>query len=350
MNIFFQLIYSKKAYGESKNFVDDHRFWILKGIADILVSRGHVVYILKMNYPPVKNLGMDKFILSKTKKPNIKFDLAVVHSDMKYAKHYLKEEFKSKPKACFDYSFLPESLIIDTGGLFNNSKNYMKMQNILDKIIITDSLRQKCVSMIKENKSKRPQKRIDKIPSSKYIFIPGQVLNDKSIMKHSKWNQLTFIEKVINFGIEKGLDIVFKPHPGMRYDVAKHGRQIIEDRCKEWKKLYKNFYVVNTSIYDLIQQAQFTACINSGSVIDNFICQSPVYCAGNMYWTNTKAVVHNENVDEGLLTMFNKEYNLVTMKETQLRAVQWCLNNLLFKNNSPIENYKRFLRLTGFKL
>ena len=107
---------------------------------------------------------------------------------------------------------------------------------------------------------------------TKYVFIPFQKSNDISLINYSKHGMFEFAKTVVKFCKERDIPVVMKIHPHVNGQERNKSRNCFN----EMKKIHSKCYLINTSIYDLIRNARFTACLNSGSLIDNFVTQTPV--------------------------------------------------------------------------
>lgn len=245
----------------------------------------------------------------------------------------------NKKTLCYENGFLPNSVFIDPNKMFSMSR----YANDLNSIIENNYNENKCEEYIEylktNNLSKRKQIDINDIPThiyNKYIFIPTQKCNDLSVKCFSDIGMLEFIKKVANFCQNKNIPLVVKIHPYLK------GKELMEQTnfINELKQKNSCIYITKNSIYDTINNALITAMINGGSVVDNFICNKPVFCCGKSLFYKTQALIYNENIDEGLETLINKKYNEKIMINKQKKIVWWLKNNMLFDYLSVENNIK----------
>ena len=147
------------------------------------------------------------------------------------------------------------------------------------------------------------------------------------------------------FAKSQNIPVVFKQHPHATEDLKASSKHI-----EALKKVYKHTYCINAPIYDLMLNARFTACVNSGSVVDNFITQTPVYCCGKSFFYKSGTIIFDENIYRGLETMYEQKYDWQAMKDKQLKMLSWLKNNLLFAYLEPKENLKRLERQIEIRL
>jgi len=136
---------------------------------------------------------------------------------------------------------------------------------------------------------------------------------------------LDFITETAKFAEQKEIEIVIKQHPHATED-----HEIISRHIKKLKKQYDAIHIVDASIYHLMQHARFTACVNSGSVVDNLITQTPVLCSGKSFFYKSGAIIFNTNIQKGLNKVFTQNYNWQDMKDKQLKICYTWKNKIAF--------------------
>jgi len=339
MNILFNFINHETA------IVDiDFRAEIFTEICKYLAKKGHKIYIdrhKKSGHPSFKRYK--EFLRSFSQYEGQKIDLWIVP----YAQH-LKEDRYTKfskgkiPIIIYEHGWLFESVMAERGRLFSDSPFADILSEISEKEFNLEKCNKYKNSLLSNNISKRPQTHKDKIPDSikdKYIFVPIQKINDVSVERYSKIPMLEFMSKVVKFASQLNIPVVFKPHPHIKADY-----KTIRNQIRKFQKTNKNIYEINTSVYNLMQNALFTACINSGTVIDNFVTQTPVYCCGKSMFYKSGTVIYDRNVEKGLRKMFEKGYDSNQIKIKQLQVLWWLKQNLLFANLDARENTKRLAK------
>lgn len=340
MNILLDLINNPVAAGHDV----DHRYQLWIDICLALQERGHRIYGQKVNRLATVPDVFEVF--DSRDESNI--DLFICHSPYNNQKkkdfiNKLRNRKKGflKRKKChalvYDHGWLYKSLVVDRNFLFGDSFYHNDLAQRIQHDFNFAAAETYRLELLEKKLSKRLQPEIDPIPSRPYIFVPGQVLYDVSVVFYSKTGMLELLEKVIEFGKEKGVDVVFKPHPGMTED-PNHGKKEIGAFCERALNEHKHFHVVNNSIYKLMENALFTACVNSGSIVDNFVSQTPVYCCGNSLFAKTDAVLYQPDVFKGLSLMINKEYNEDKRQDHQLKILWWLRKNLIQESYSMDHN------------
>ncbi len=256
---------------------------------------------------------------------------------------------KGKPVTCYDHGWLFKSVVTDRHKLFGDSYYYDTIRDIVKECPDINAAKQSAKQLLDENISKRPQPRQDLIPDVPFIFVPGQVLFDASVVHYSKTGMRELLEQTVKFAAQHGLHVVYKPHPGLMH-FKDHGKAELERFQEVLLGKFNNFHIVNTSIFDLMRKARFTACVNSGSIIDNIVSQTPVYCCGRSFFSHSGTIVFDENVGRGLLTMLNRDYDWDEMKLQQLRMLWWLQENLMQYNLPVEENIRRLEKHSGIAL
>ena len=260
--------------------------------------------------------------------------------------HFLNN---NKPSVIYEAGILPDSILLDKISIFGDGQNANNMPIIFSSMNEDDDIEYFKQNAIRNNISKRTQKGEDIIPDIPFIFIPGQSLWDVSIQMCSPIGLLKFIDKVTNFAKNNNISIVFKPHPGLKDNQPRHGKKEQINFCTNLINKYGNLFIVNNSIFKICQKSLFMATLNCSSVADAFICNTPVYCCGNSLYSQTNALIHDENVKKGLTIMIKKEYNKEEMIKDQNKCLMWLRHNLLLKELSVEENVKRLEYHLGVK-
>lgn len=334
---------------------EDHRYRLWCDMGHALQERGHTVYAQRAN----KRALIPSSLKTFSDRDRSKIDLFISHSPynhpkkvefIKWLRHRKKGLFKRR--AChalvYDHGWLYKSLVVDRNMLFSDSYYHDRLSEIIEEDFDRAAAESYRGYLLENNLSKRLQPEIDPIPDKPFIFVPGQVLYDVSVVNYSKTGLLELLEQVIAFGNDVGLDVVFKPHPGMT-DDPNHGRETIHEFCRNALQQHPSFHVVNNRVYTLMQKAEFTACVNSGSIVDNLTTLTPVYCCGSSVFSNSHAVTYNSNVREGLQSMLDKNYDDVRRKDTQLKVLWWLKNNLIQEEFSLKRNLSLLERHSGLK-
>jgi hypothetical protein len=327
----------------------DYRYQIFKQIMPIWKNNGHQIYIDK-----VKNVKIEPSVLKQynvynnKEKENIELYICfgVYKEGIERHKYFTQ---KKVPCITYDHSWLPQSVLFERQKLFSDSFFY----NTLEKDINTNYNEEKADEFIKhllvQNSSKRPQNRKDKIPENiklKYVFIPFQKSNDISLINYSKIGMFEFAKKIVKICKEKDIPVVMKIHP----HVNGQERNKSKNCFNEMKSIYPQCYLINTSIYDLIRNAKFTACLNSGSLIDNFVSQTPVLSCAHSLFDKVECMVFDEDVNKGMERMISGKIDTKTIRENQKKIVYWLKNKLLYSYLSAEENKERFDYLAGITL
>jgi len=341
MNILFNFINNANAINGT-----DYRAKTFKPLLYYMRDIGHHVFIdphKKPGHPsfkPFKNLLKDFPIFSDKNIKNIQLWI-VPYPHAKRKERYTYFLSKKIPIIMYEHGWLNQSVFVDRGELFSDAHFAKSIANMINENFDIQKCQQLQEDLLKKNISKRPQTEKWDIPNDidgKYIFIPVQKIDDISVSQYSRTGMLDFITQTVKFAKSKRLEVVIKQHPHSTND-----HQIIKQHIKQLRKEYQRIHIVDASIYHLMQHARFTACVNSGSIIDNFITQTPVLCVGKSFFYKSGAIIFDKNTQQGLNTMFNRNYNWDDIKQQQLKMLWWLRNNLLFANLEPKENMKRLV-------
>jgi len=357
MNILLDIINNpEEAHWSGK----DHRFAVLTGVMRELMNRGHNVWATG-----VTPVAREQIKIERLPEPPSKYNqrLKGIHLGRKvglfitFSPYHPKraEAFKSFKKSgdvlCYEHSWLKSSVLIDPKGVFSDSAYYETLNDMVQENFDYDAAEAFRQELLAANSSKRPQAGKGSVPDEEFIFFPGQTLFDASIVNFSREGLFSMLDKTIRFARNHGLHVVFKPHPGSRSRIKKHGKEEIEQYCKKQKKAYKGFFhVVDAPIYELMQKSKYTVCVNCGSVMDNCVTQTPVLCGGEMYLTNTDAILYAPNAEQGLEKIHNQDYDVELMKLRQLQLLWWAKNSLLLASNTAKENTDRLSKHLGYSL
>ena len=325
----------------------DIRYEILVSIAQVLKKRNFNIYIYPCNkYCIITSEILSQFNLYKKKKTPIDFLICWSPVLSKFRKHL------NCPYISYENGHLSNSVIIDPQGLLEKSK-YVSTLNYLCELNYD---KEKCQNYLdnyqKKNLSKRIQpNNILDIPKNiygKYIFIPTQFHKDISLI-NSKLKMMDCVKQVMKLCKIHKLPLVVKIHPHIKGNNKKYQEDFI-DMLK--KKYYKHIYVTKMSINTLMKNALFTVTLNGSTIMDNFINQTPILVLLKCLYSNTDAVIYDDNLKNGFTRMVNKEYNIEKMLDKQRKIVWWYLqNNLSYlhsasKNISIIEkHFENILKL-----
>jgi len=336
MKILVDLInYPKGTHGH------DWRYATLVPMCHQLEKMGHVIYINAMTGTAAK-----PFCKWKGEKDLDHYIVYVTYNNA--TQEAVRQSFfkRGKKATMYDHGWLPRSMVMDRNKRFGDTWYYNRIRDLVKQCPNPTIIEPYRLELLKGNLSKRPQKRVDKIPDVDYVFIPGQVLYDSSVVHYSKTGLIKLIIQVVEWAAKNKLHVIYKPHPGLSHFAA-HGKQILYKFSAKLKQQYKHFHVVNTSVFDLMQKARFTACVNSGSVIDNIVSHTPCYCCGKSFFSNSGTIVFNENVQQGLDKMYARDYDWKEMKMQQLRMLWWLKEHMVQECLSPEENVRRLSYHSG---
>jgi hypothetical protein len=333
----------------AKYFLDqpDYRGMILYDVAKAFCDKGKNIYFHVLD-------RAEKYIIKKQNAiPFTRFtdlsqmdeiDFYIGFAGGKHRKKRKHMRKNNKPMLVYESGPLPQSVLLDKHWIFGDGYTAKHFDTILKNQKIGD-IQAYCNHLVKNDLSKRTQKGDDKIPNSDFIFIPGQALRDASVKKkYTRTGLLDFISYVTEFAYNNNIDIVFKPHPGLK-GGKRHGRQKQLDHCLELKKRYGNLHIVRNSIFKILDKSLFMATVNCGSVVDAFVTQTPTYCCGRSFYMNTGALVFDEDVNRGLNRMAGNRYDKEAAQLHQLKTISWLRSNLLFNQESAPENLKRIMAL-----
>ena len=332
---------------ESKRKNTDNRYKIMLKMALYLKKNNYNIFIdtfsreLKKNSNYIKLLEdnfikYDFFSNKKNKKKN--FFLVMVW-------YPCIEGVKGKfdcPIIYYENGFLKDSVLIDKNGILGKSQYFYNLNTLVEKNYDNN----KCNKFLEKYKandnSKRPQNQFIDIPNNingKYVFIPTQKHNDISL-KTEKNQMLKSIKIISDYCKKKNTPLVIKIHPHLEGEL--YGKQFLLIKLLKIKN--KHVYISNSSINYLIKNALFTVTINGSTIMDNFINQTPVLTLGKSMFSNTKAVIYNEDILKGLEIMFRKEYNIEEMLDKQKKIIYFYLKNNLFLEYDTEKNVNILLK------
>ncbi len=318
----------------------DVRFDIITKIYKYLLNK-HTIYYPERHKHILPNELKKKSILFNFDKHKDIIDFMIIWGPLIYKfsatekiyndMYYLMKN-NNKPVICYEHGWLFDSMFIDKEKMFGDAYYANTINLEINKNYNNIEAEEYRNKLILNNKSKRPQNNLNE-KYNNYIFLPCQKIEDLSITKYSNIGMIDFVNKVLAFAEKNNILVVTKFHPHAIKDIP-----ILHNVINNNK--YKNVKISTNNIFTLCKNALFTVCINSGSIIDNIITLSPVYCCGKSIFYKSGAIIYNENIEEGLNTMLNKTYDNELLKNNQLKMLWWLKNNLLFKHNSITENLK----------
>ena len=338
MNILFNFINHTTAIDNT-----DYRINTFKPLLYNMQKAGHHVFIdphKRSGHPsikPFKKLLKDFPIFSDKNAKDIQLWI-VPYAYAKRKKRYTY--FRKKiPIIIYEHGWLYQSVFVDRGELFSDSYFTQSISDLIKDNFNAEQCATYQTYLLKRQASKRPQTGVWQVPKDidkTYIFIPVQKIDDISVSNYSKTGMLDFITQTVAFSNKNNITIIIKQHPHATED---HDR--IKKHVKNLKKTYKAIYIVEAPIYYLMQHARFTACVNSGSVVDNFVTQTPVFCCGKSFFYKSECLTFNSNVKQGLEIMLQQNYDWNSMRQKQLKMLWWLKNNLLFPDLTAQENMIR---------
>lgn len=341
-NILF--FFQRNDFGiDSKKENTDIRYKIILKMALYLKKEGYSIYINTFS----KKLGED---INFIKLINDNFNFYDFFSsknenetDFRFVMAWyptingVKNEFNC-PIIYYENGFLKDSIIIDRKGILGKSEYFYNL-NTLCEINYNEI---KCAKFIERylagNYSKRPQNKLIDIPKKilgKYIFIPTQKHNDISL-KGERNQMLSSIKIISDFCRINSIYLVIKIHPHLGGELS--AKQMLLLRLLKIINPY--LFISYSSINYLIKNALFTITINGSTIMDNFMNQTPVLTLGKSMFSNTEAVIYNENIFQGLEIMFKKEYNLKKMLDKQKKIIYFYLKNNLFLEYDTEDNIR----------
>lgn len=346
-NILIGITRNHNSIHPEKPYEPDPRNVIFVGVLTEFFKRNYNIYLIPIHLHTIpENLKSRATIFDFDKHKDI-IDYCITwqgtinKSFGEFYKEYLYLLNRNTPCLMYEHGPLYGSLLIDRLPL-SDSKFTNNLQEIIDTIYNETEYTIYKKSVLSSGISKRIQTN-DKIPEhlkGRYIFVPHQKITDFSVLDYSETGMIDFFKKVFIFCKHRDLPLVIKLHP----HAWNPDYFIIRKLVQKLKSEYNNVYLINGNIYDLCKNALFTATINSGSIVDNFIVNSLVYCCGKSIYYKTVALYYNSNVEEGLEIMLsnvqNKTLDINKIYNTQDKIVWWLKQNMLFKQNDLQDNIK----------
>lgn len=335
MNILAEIIDNSRVCSE----YHDARAVIWLNVLKELTKRNHNVYALVKRGIDLKQ---HQSLIPYEKSIDSQIDFYIGHCVYSGSKDRYKY-FKNKgvPLVTYEAGWLYRSLLVDRNKLFGDSYYYHIIKDVINNGYDETECNKFRKNLILKKQSKWPQNISQDIPDIDYIFIPGQVLFDLSIVNYSTTGMREFITQVTNFANARGLHVIYKPHPGATESEKSHGKKELEAFVSSIKRNNKKFHVINANIYELMKKSRFTACVNSGTMVDNFITQTPVYACGKSIFSKCGGIVHDEDIKRGLNKMYNKEYDWNEMALQQRKLLWWLNGSLMQEHLSTEENIRR---------
>lgn len=336
MHILMVFINNSNAINNKYNY--DIRYKVFYDMSLLLKERGHTIYVSPCDDGTKLTKDLyDKFIIFSEKKHKHLIQLYIGWSPA-MIKNNIKSKYSNIPTIFYENGHMKDSVIIDPNGLFEKSK-YI---NTLNKLCEINYDENKCNNFIENylnsNSSKRPQSSVIDIPQNinkKYIFIPTQKINDISL-KNSKVSMFKCITETCYFCKSKQIPLVIKIHPHLKGIAKQNQIDYINKLIKDLE--YTNIYLSSTSINYLMKNSRFTVSLNGGSIMDNFINNTPILVLIHSMYSKTDAVVFSDNIQDGLNKMFNSDYNITKMLKKQKQIVWWYITHNLFAYNIPEDN------------
>ncbi len=273
-----------------------------------------------------------------------KLDLLVVFSP--YAtSHKAKKICKNNniPLLHLESGFLPKSILCDIDGFWGDSCLCSRMKEELNKISEND-----CMNWVKEyrshliskNSSKRKQPNDHPSISEPFIFLPMQYMDDQSVLRFGNMVYPKFMKLVTKFCYENGIKLVIKKHP----HAYRKEKKPVDNLIKVLKKKFKNTVIVSDgSIHWFCKNCICMAGMNTGAIVDGLINNSIITHCGKSIFMNSGAVVHDDDVAEGLamaLEVSGNKRKLKEMNVSQSKLLYYLYNNYLLLEHDPFNSVK----------
>tara|TARA_B100000700_G_scaffold328582_1_gene446902 strand:+ start:82 stop:1782 length:1701 start_codon:yes stop_codon:yes gene_type:complete len=333
----------------------DPRNDIFIGVLKEFLNRNYNIYLVPIHLHTIPEILKSKSTIFNFDEHKDLIDCCITWQGITnksfgvFTKEYKYLLDKNIPCLIYEHGPLYGSLLIDRQSL-SDSKFVNNLQDIIQNTYNDTNYNIYKKSLLSSGISKRIQAN-EQIPielQGKFIFVPHQKITDFSVLDYSETGMIEFINKVFIFCKNKNIPMVIKLHP----HAWNPDHNIIKEMFNKFKKEYNNIYLINGNIYNLCKNALFTATINSGSMVDNFIVNSLVYSCGKSMYYKTNAIYYNNNVEEGLDIMLsniiNKKINTEKIYDTQNKIVWWLKQTMLFKQydlNTNIKIIDKFLEL-----
>ena len=333
-NILIVMINNKSAIHDGTDC--DIRYEIFSRIAFLYSQRGHNVNITPCDNGT--NIEQKMYEHFNEYNSNISYDLLICWSPV--LNTFLKKTNINCPYISYENGHLRGSIIIDPIGLLDKSL-YVSTLNSLCELNYDSIECDKYINMCtKYNYSKRsqPEQSMQDLPiniNGKFVFIPTQYHNDISLI-NSKIKMMDCVYNAMILCRRRNIPLVIKIHPHLKGKNYKFQENILNKlKCD-----YNLLFISKMSINTLMKNALFTITLNGSSIMDNFINQTPVLVLLPCLYSNTDAVIYDNDLEKGFERMLNKDYNLEHMLEKQRKIIYWYINNNLFIDNSEHENVK----------
>lgn len=346
-NILIGITRNPNSIHPEKPHETDPRNDIFIGVLQTFLHRKYTMYVIPIHLHTIPESLQSKCILFDFNKHKEIIDCCIAWQGITntsfgcFTKEYNYFLDKNIPCLLYEHGPLYGSLLIDRQ-LLSDSIFVNELQNIIQDIYNETEYNIYKNSILSSGISKRIQGN-ETVPTEllgKYIFVPHQKITDFSVLDYSETGMIDFITAVFIFCKNKNIPMIIKLHP----HAKNPDHQIIKKLYITFKTHYNNVYLINGNIYHLCKNALFTATINSGSMVDNFIVNSLVYSCGKSMYYKTDALYYNDNVEEGLKTMLsnirNKTINTEKIYDTQNKIVWWLKKHMLFKQYDLCENIK----------
>lgn len=258
--------------------------------------------------------------------------VAMSHSAMSHFKF-------SVPDLVYENGMVEGSVTVDPRGLLGESFYVptlnTRVQEGFDAVACARLLQHR----LARNESKRPQPSLVDIPlsiSSRYVLIPTQKFNDYSVAHFSNVSFPALLRHAARFCAERGLPLVVKIHPHLVGVERAEQVQLI----MQLKRAHPGIFISEASIIYLTIHARFTVTINGGTLIDNFLSQTPVLTLGESLFHKTDAVIYDVDTVRGMQRMLLAEASPwpEDRKLRQRQIVWWYERHSLNVRKSAREN------------
>jgi len=246
--------------------------------------------------------------------------------------------------------FLPGSTIYDIHGLWGDSCLIDTMPDVISKY--TDKKYQTWAEkysryLVSNNSSRRLQPPIEKHSEidKPFIFLPMQFMRDASIKLFGGMSYEDFAQKIASFCENNDLILAVKKHPHAYY------REIdrVESLFKNLRQTYgETFMEVDGSIHWFCQNCIYMVSMTSASVVDGFVNECLSFECGQTIFTNSGAIVHDNNIHRGMQKCLNitkiEKQNIIKRQ----KSVLYYLYNIYMPlevdiHNSELTNEEKIL-------
>ena len=220
--------------------------------------------------------------------------------------------------------------------------------------------------------SKRPQpdkqktqNKIDMMGiSGKYIYMPIQKIKDGSITgagfgfpPMAKFDVLPTLDRIAKIALDRKVPIIIKPHP--HWQCTHKDLPRIEERVRHWNNLkaaghfrdknYDFINIVDGNTHTFMSNSMFATSICSASIIDALLTRTPMLYTGKTMFMNSSAIKCDLDIDNGVNTMLNKEYDRDKMIIDGQRLLWWLNKTSLHVKHSATENVRRLAVQLGYR-